>query len=347
MRLPLIAARSPCVLWRAALGLAAISLGACAAEDAGREPAPAAASWSTLSGQAPLVIAHRGASGERPEHSEAAYKLALEQGADVLEPDLQMSADGVLIVRHDPYLSTSTDIADRPEFEDRQASRFGRQDWWVSDFTARELQSLNTRQVFDDRSNAFDDQGPVLTFEDFLDFVSGEQILCDCVIAMEPEIKSPAEYAALGLDPLPVLLALLEERGLNRADAPVVIQSFDPAFLQRLRPQTPLKLAMLYAGPAEDGFDADGLTLPEIAEFADGVGAFKGVLINPDGSSTGYVEAAHALGLEVHAWTVRDDRTPVTGDTVEAELAALYRLGVDAVFTDHPATAVAVRASLR
>jgi glycerophosphoryl diester phosphodiesterase len=337
MRLSLIAA-----LW-----ISAFSLGACAAEDAGREPAPAAASWPTLSGEAPLVIAHRGASGERPEHSEAAYKLALEQGADVLEPDLQMSADGVLIVRHDPYLSTSTDIADRPEFADRRQARFGREDWWVSDFTAAELQSLNTRQVFDDRSDAFDDQYNVLTFEDFLDFISGEQILCGCVIAIEPEIKSPAEYTAMGLDPLPVLLAMLEERGLNREGAPVVIQSFEPAFLQRLRPQTPLPLAMLYAGPAEDGFDADGLTLNEIAEFADGIGAFKGVLINPDASSTGYVEAAHALGLEVHTWTVRDDRTPITGDTVEAELAALYRLGVDAVFTDHPATAVAVRDSLQ
>jgi glycerophosphoryl diester phosphodiesterase len=342
MRLPLIAARS-----LLALCIGAFCLGACAAEDAGREPAPAAASWSTLSGEAPLVIAHRGASGERPEHSEAAFKLALEQGADVLEPDLQMSADGVLIVRHDPYLSTSTDIADRPEFADRQQARFGREDWWISDFTAQELQSLNTRQVFDDRSDEFNDQYSVLTFEGFLDFISGEQILCDCVIAMEPEIKSPTEYAALGLDPLPVLLAMLEERGLNREGAPVVIQSFDPAFLQRLRPQTPLGLAMLYAGPAEDGFDADGLTLNEIAEFADGVGAFKGVLINPDGSSTGYVEAAHALGLEVHTWTVRADRTPITGDTVEAELAALYRLGVDAVFTDHPATAVAVRDSLQ
>jgi glycerophosphoryl diester phosphodiesterase len=250
-------------------------------------------------------------------------------------------------VRHDPYLSTSTDIADQPEFADRRQARFGREDWWVSDFTAAELQSLTTRQVFDDRSDAFDDQDSVLTFEDFLDFISGEQILCGCEIAIEPEIKSPAEYRALGLDPLPVLLAMLEERGLNREGAPVVIQSFDPAFLQRLRPQTPLPLAMLYAGPAEDGFDADGLTLNEIAAFADGIGAFKGVLINPDASSTGYVEAAHALGLEVHTWTVRNDRTPITGDTVEAELAALYRLGVDAVFTDHPATAVAVRDSLQ
>lgn len=331
----------------AAFGLGAVILSACAAENAAPETAAPAYDWATLSGEAPLVIAHRGASGARPEHSEAAFKLALAQGADVLEPDLQMSADGVLIVRHDPYLSTSTDIADRPEFAGRKSERFGREDWWVSDFTAAELQSLNTRQVFDDRSAEFDDRFAVLTFADFLDFVSEEQILCDCVIAIEPEIKNPAEYAAAGLDPLPVLLDMLAARGLDGEGAPVVIQSFEAGFLQRLRPQTPLKLAMLYAGPAEDGFDADGLTLAEIAQFADGVGAFKGVLINPDGTSTGYLEAAHALGLEVHTWTVRDDRTPITGASVEAELAALYRLGVDAVFTDHPATAVTVRDTLR
>ena len=325
---------------------AVLTLAACAAEEAPvMEPTPGV-DWPTRSGEPPLVIAHRGASGERPEHTEAAYKLALEQGADVLEPDLHMSADGVLIVRHDPYLSSSTDIADRPEFADRRTERFGRADWWVADFTAAELRTLNARQVMDDRSDDYDDQFGVLTFEDFLDFVSGEEILCDCVIAIEPEVKNPAEYAAMGLDPLPVLLAALEARGLAGPDAPVVIQSFDPAFLRRLRPETALPLAMLYAGPAEDGYDADGLTLPEIAEFADGVGAFKGVLINPDGTSTGYLEAAHALGLDVHVWTVRDDRTPITGETVEDELAALYRLGVDAVFTDHPATAVRVRDTL-
>ncbi|XBQ17606.1 MAG: glycerophosphodiester phosphodiesterase family protein [Oceanicaulis sp.] len=319
---------------------------ACAAETPDAPAAGAVYDWSTLTGVPPLVIAHRGASGERPEHTEAAYALALEQGADVLEPDLQMSADGVLIVRHDPYLSTSTDIAERPEFVDRRAVRNGREDWWVIDFTAAELRTLKARQVFDDRDRSFDDQFAVLTFGDFLDFVSEREILCDCRIPIEPEMKLPALYAGAGLDPAAALLGALSERGRAEGDGAVVIQSFDPAFLQALAPQTDLPLAMLYAGPAEDGFNAGGLTLAEIAEFADGVGAFKGVLLNTDGTSTGYLEAAHALGLEVHAWTVRDDRAPVTGETVEDELRALYALGVDAVFTDHPATAVRVREAM-
>jgi glycerophosphoryl diester phosphodiesterase len=326
----------------APLILAACSDAPDTAANMAADSAPAQ-SWATRSGEPPIIIAHRGASGARPEHSEAAYALALQQGADVLEPDLQMSSDGQLIVRHDPYLSTSTDVSSRPEFADRLSERNGRLDWWVIDFTAAELRSLTTRQVFEDRAQEYNDQYPVLTFEDFLDFVSEQQILCGCTIAMEPEIKLPGLYTAAGLDPLPALLDALDARDLHTADAPVVIQSFEPDFLRRLRPQTELALAMLYAGPGEDGYDAGGLTLQEIADFADGVGAFKGVLMDAGGASTGYLERAHALGLDVHVWTVRDDRTPLAGDTVQDELRALYALGVDAVFTDHPATAVAVR----
>lgn len=320
--------------------MAALVLTGCGAPRTGPD---APAGWTTLDGTAPRVIAHRGASGLRPEHSLPAYALAIEQGADVIEPDLQMSADGVLIVRHDPYLSSSTDIADRPDFAGRRAERFGRQDWWVADFTAAELATLMTRQVMEDRSKAHDDKSPVLTFEAFLDFVAAREAECGCTIGIAPEIKLPAEYAALGLDPLPALLAALDAHGLNRADAPVIVQSFDPVFLRRLNEASDVTLAMLYSGPDETGANAGGLSLEQIAGFADAVGPYKGVLFDETGASSGYLDAAHALGLEVHTWTVRDDREPVAGETVEDELRALYGLGVDAVFTDFPATAVAVR----
>lgn len=306
----------------------------------------AASVWATRNGQAPLVIAHRGASGLRPEHSQAAYQLALEQGADVLEPDLMVSSDGQLIVRHDPYLSTSTDVANRPEFADRQSEMMGRSDWWVFEFTAQELRSLTTRQVMDDRDPSFNDQYPVMTFADFLDYVSAEQIRCDCIIPIEPEVKLPSQHVAMGLDPLPLLIEALEAHDLNHADAPVVIQSFEAGFLQRLNEVSNVPLAMLFASADAPGYDADGLSIAEIASFADGIGANKAALITPEGESTGYVEEAHAHGLDVHVWTVRDDRTPITGDTVQDELRALYALGVDAVFTDFPETAVAVRAEM-
>ncbi len=313
------------------------------APDAGPERAPA---WATLTGEAPLVIAHRGASGYLPENAESAYRLAFEQGADILEPDLMMSSDGQLIVRHDPYLSTSTDIADRPEFADRRRTLMGREDWWVMDFTADELRSLRVRQVFEDRSSEHDDRDPVMTLDDFFDLVAELETECGCTLTTEPEIKLPAEHAAFGLDPLPALLDVLERRGLNREGAPVIIQSFDAPFLQRLRPLTPVTLAMLDGGGDDPAYNAGGLSLDEIAAFADAVGPHKSLLLNPDGSSTGYLEAAHALGLMVHTWTVRDDRPPHVGASVEDELRALYALGVDGVFTDQPDTAVAVRAAM-
>jgi len=313
------------------------------APQAGETNEASAPQWRTLDGAPPLVIAHRGASGLRPEHSQAAYQLALDLGADVIEPDLVMSSDGVLIVRHDPYLSHSTDIANRPEFADRRAQMMGREDWWISSFTAAELTTLTASQTMADRDQSYNGQYPVLTFDQFLDFVAAEQERCACEIAIEPEVKYPGELTAMGLDPLPALIASLDAHDLNRAEAPVVIQSFDADFLERLNAQTDVPLAMLYAGPDAEGANAGGRSLEEVAQFADGIGAYKSLLFTEDGDSTGFVQDAHDLGLVVHVWTVRDDRAPVVGETVQDELRALYAEGVDGVFTDFPGTAVAVR----
>ncbi|WP_440958552.1 glycerophosphodiester phosphodiesterase family protein [Oceanicaulis sp. LC35] len=299
--------------------------------------------WRTLDGQPTQVIAHRGASGLRPEHSQAAYQLALDLGADVIEPDLVMSSDGVLIVRHDPFLSHSTDIANRPEFADRRVEMMGQEDWWIPTFTAAELTTLTARQSMDDRDQSYNGQFPVLTFDQFLDFVAAEEDRCECVIAIEPEVKYPAELTAMGLDPLPALIASLEAHDLNRADAPVMIQSFDADFLERLNAVSDVPLAMLYAGPEAEGANAGGRSLEEIAQFADGIGAYKTLIFTPEGESTGFVAQAHALGLGVHVWTVRDDREPVVGESVQDELRALYAEGVDGVFADFPGTAVAAR----
>ncbi|MFN3835364.1 MAG: glycerophosphodiester phosphodiesterase family protein [Glycocaulis sp.] len=323
---------------------AALTLAGCSPAAEPESTAPETANpFPTLTGELPAVIAHRGASGYLPEHTEAAFQVAFEQGADILEPDLMVSRDGVLIVRHDPYLSTSTDVADRPEFADRRRELMGREDWWVIDFTAEELRSLNARQVFPDRSQEHNDQFPILTFGDFLDMVDGMQASCDCEIPVEPEIKLPAEHAAMGLDPLPILIAELDARGLNHEEALVIIQSFDAPFLERLRPLTPLPLAMLHYGD-EPGGNMNGYSLEQVAEFSDAVGVYKGLLLNADGSSTGYLEQAHALGLVVHAWTHRDDRPSLLSDgDTDDELRALLALGIDGIFTDFPDTAVRIR----
>lgn len=323
-------------------GLAGLLLAACS-PDSAESPS---AQWATRSGEAPLVIAHRGASGERPEHTLAAYELAIEQGADVIEPDLVVTADGVLVARHDAYLSTTTDVASRPEFADRQREMFGRSDWWVLDFTLDELKTLRAVQPMEDRTDAYDGLYQIPTFEEILDLVAARQDACGCVIGLEPEVKHPAEFAAAGLDPLPLLNAALLDHGLYAEDAPIVIQSFDPGFLIRMNAVAPVRLAMLYSGPDEPGYDMDGYPLDAVAQFADALGANKALLFDADGNDSGLVREAHALGLDVHVWTVRDDREPVVGENVQDELRALYALGVDGVFTDFPATALAVRGGM-
>jgi glycerophosphoryl diester phosphodiesterase len=321
---------------RAALLLVSLGVMACAA------PAEEA-SWNTRDGQPPMVIAHRGASGFLPEHTLEAYALAIEQGADVIEPDLVVTADGMLVARHDAYLSTTTNVAEHPEFADRRREFLGRNDWWVFDFTLDELRILRAIQPQPGRDTAFDGQFGIPTFEEILTLVDDAEADCACVIGLEPEIKHPEEFAAAGLDPLPLLNQALLDHGLFSEDAAVVVQSFDAGFLIRMNAVAPLRLAMLYSSPDEPGGDMNGYPLDVVAQFADGLGANKALLLNPDGSSTGLLEEAHALGLDIHVWTVRDDREPLVGHTVEDELRALYALGVDAVFTDFPVTAVRVR----
>ncbi len=329
---------------RIAILLTGLSVMACA-PPAGPSPAEAM-TWNTRTGAAPLVIAHRGASGDLPEHTLEAYSLAIEQGADVIEPDLVVTADGVLVARHDAYLSTTTNVADHPEFADRRRVFSGQSDWWVQDFTLAELRTLRAVQPHPDRDQSFNGLYNIPTFEEILTLVDAARAECGCVIGIEPEVKHPEEFAAAGLDPLPLLNQALLDHGLFAEDAPIVVQSFDAGFLIRMSAVAPVRLAMLYSSPDEPGGDMNGYPLDVVAQFAGGLGANKALLLNADGSSTGLLEEAHVLGLDVHVWTVRDDRVPLTGETVEDELRALYALGVDAVFADFPATAVRVRAEM-
>lgn len=309
--------------------------------DMAQQVEPVEFSWKTLNGQPPHVIAHRGASGERPEHTIEAYQLAIDQGADIIEPDLVMTSDGVLVARHDRYLSTTTNVADHPEFADRRRVSGGRDDWWVEDFSLEEMRTLRARQPFDGRSATFDDQFLVPTFEEVLDLAAEHGV------RTEPEVKSPGHFVSIGLDPMPELVRILRERGLEGADATTAIQCFEPDFLARLDGEVDTPLLMLVF-PMQELDPSVGPLVPTVAlnvlaEFADGVGPDKSLLIDAEGADTGFVARAHALGLAVHPWTFRDDR-PVADDvSIEEELRRIYALGVDGVFTDFPATALRVR----
>lgn len=303
------------------------------------------ASFTGYSRDRVLVIAHRGASGLRPEHTLEAYRLAIRQGADFIEPDLVMTKDGVLVARHDPWLSDSTNVSALPQFADRKRIMTGPDgqeinDWWVFDFTLAELKTLKARQVRENRTKAFDDKYDIPTFEEIIDLVNKESDFEGRKIGLYPEAKWPAQHAALGLDMQAGLIASLDAHDLNNADAPIYVQCFDPMFLMGLDKVSEVKLVQLdYENPAKPG--APTIPLERIAQYADAVGPYKGLLFDADsGETSGYGAKAAELGLGVHAWTFREDDLPVWAEDTAVELRAAVEAGATGVFTDFPGSTI-------
>ena len=322
----------------------------------------------------PTVIAHRGASGERPEHTRAAYELAIDQGADFIEPDLVMTRDGHLVVRHENEIGETTDVADRPEFAARRTTRdvdgAPITGWFTEDFTLAELKTLRARErlpALRPASAAFDGQEPILTFDEVIVIARDASARTGRVIGVAPELKHPSHFGALGLPMEDVFIAALERNGLTGAHAPVLIQCFEVGTLERLaaRIDSPLlQLMQAHGGPA----DRRGATyaematphgLAEIARYAGYIGV-QDLMVVPRDDAGRALEAssltkdAHAAGLKVVVWTFRaenvflpaqyrvGDASAAHGD-FEGWLKAIYALGVDAVFSDFPAAAVDVR----
>jgi len=290
--------------------------------------------YPTLTGEKPVIIAHRGASGILPEHTIEAYTLAIQQGADFIEPDLVMTQDGVLIARHDRYLSTTTDVSDRPEFVERKrtvATPAGsREDWWAEDFTLEEIKTLRARQSYPGRSKEYDDQYQIPTFEEVVDLAVASGV------GLYPETKSPSHHESVGLDMAAPLLKALEG-----VQVPVYIQSFEADILRRLAPRTEFKLVQLYSGDPRAAASGDDPPIEQAAAYAEGVGPYKLLLWSSPGVPSDFIARAHAAGLEVHPWTFRDDNLGDGFETPEAEVQAYWAIGVDGVFTDFPDTAAA------
>jgi len=297
--------------------------------------------------QPPIVIAHRGASGHRPEHTLASYELAIELGADFIEPDLVITRDGVLIARHENEISETTDVSARPEFADRRRTR--RIDgaevtgWFAEDFTLAEIKTLRARERLPFRDHSWDGRFEIPTFEEVLDLAVRRGV------GVYPETKHPSYFRRIGLPLEEPLLAALEARGWTDPDAPVFIQSFETANLRELRKQTGVRLIQLLEA------EGHGLATPEelawIATYADGIGPDKRLIV-PKGHDgrllppTSLVEDAHRAGLLVHPWTFRSDPqflAPEYGGRPEREYEQFYELGVDGVFSDFPEVAVRVR----
>ncbi len=282
--------------------------------------------------QKPIIIAHRGASGYLPEHTLEAYQLAIDLGADFIEPDMVFTKDGHLIARHDHYLSTSTNVADHPEFADRRTTRPGYdgEDWFSEDFTLAEIKTLRAKQTMPQRNHEADGKFEIPTMEEVFKLTRANGISASrkVPLGVYPETKLPGYFKSIGLDYKAALISELEKAEWWTDPFPIFVQSFEADILislKQLKPELPL---IMLIERKQD------LQLEKYAQFADGIGPFKGLLVTKGGKSTGIIEQAHALGMEVHPWTFRSDQLPQEFNSPQAEYDFFFELGVDGVFSD-------------
>jgi glycerophosphoryl diester phosphodiesterase len=325
----------------------------------------------------PIVIGHRGASGYRPEHTLAAYQLAIDMGADFIEPDLVSTKDHVLVARHENDITATTDVSAQPEFADRRTTKtidgVSITGWFTEDFTLAELKTLRAKERLPDvrpANTAFDGLYQVPTLQQVIDLAKQRHV------GIYPETKHPTYFRSIGLPLEEPLLATLHANGYRGPNAPVFIQSFEVGNLKELNRKTRLPLVQLLdatgrpydfvvAGDPRTYADlATPAGLAEIATYAEGIGPNKNLIVPRDAqnrltSPTMLVRDAHRAGLVVHPWTFRRENTflpedfrqgnpaspfylQATGD-FPAELRLFYKLGVDGLFSDNPDVAVAVR----
>jgi glycerophosphoryl diester phosphodiesterase len=288
--------------------------------------------WRTLDGSPPLILAHRGASGPRPEHTLEGYQLALDQGADVIEPDLVPSADGVMFARHDPGMARSTDIAARAEFQARQHEG----DWRSDSLTAKEIDTLRAIQPFPGRSQAFDGKFSVPRWQAVLDWAATAARERKGKVILYPELKSPADFIARGVDPV---RSFIDSVTNLPAGVEVWVQCFEFEPLRRVHEATGLHCCL--------GIDVKDDWLAAIREhgaWLSSLGVNKKLLQAPSGGDPArLVDAAHAAELRVDGWTYRDDRVGAGFEKVEDELRDALVSGIDGLFCDFPATGLAAR----
>jgi glycerophosphoryl diester phosphodiesterase len=352
---------------------------------------PASASRSDFTGKdargsRPIVIGHRGASGYRPEHTLASYRLAIDLGADFIEPDLVSTKDGCLVARHENEISGTTDVAEHPEFAARKTNKTidGRTaiGFFTEDFTLAELKTLRARERLPElrpHNTRFDRQLEIPTWTEVIALAQTESRARGRSIGLYPETKHPSYFESIGLPLEDALLHALHAAGYAGPTDPVFIQSFETRNLQKLRALTGLRLIQLIdqglapfdfiaAGDARTYADLlapDGLAF--VAGYADGIGVHKDLVVPRDAEqrllpATRLIEHAHARRLAVHAWTFRAENFFLPADfrigdaaatgfaaargDLHEELKLFLRLGLDGVFCDQPDIAVATRTGL-
>lgn len=332
-----------------------------------------------LEDRKPLIIAHRGASGYLPEHTIEAYQKAIDLGADYIEPDLVMTKDGVLVVRHEPMLSQTTNISELDQFihhkKKRKLDGVWVEDWFVCDLNLEEIKALKARQAFPDRPQNLNDQFEIPTFEEVIQLVLEQKH----EVGIYPETKHPKFHQEIDLALTDTLLQVLNKYGLNSAKSPVFIQSFEVENLQNIRAESTVKTIQLISagGVNQDGtldfqiradraisevmpydfyIHGDGRSYKDlitdegldfIQTYANGIGVWKPFIIPYDSNfqalkHTDIIDRAHEKGLLIHAYTFRNESKRLLtnyNNKPELEYKAFYALGLDGVFTDFIETA--------
>jgi len=318
----------------------------------------------------PIVIAHRGASGERPEHTLAAYQLALEQGADFIEPDLVITKDGVLVCRHENEIGGTTNVADKPEFAGRKTKKEidgkSLEGWFTEEFTLAELKQLRAKERLPEvrkGNTAYDGQFEIPTFEEVLKLLRDWKKKSGKTAGVYPETKHPTYFGMLDLPLEKPLLELVKKYGYDKRDAPIFIQSFETSNLKLMRKRTKARLIQLIdviGRPfdwtlAEDKRTYAQLITPggltDISTYADGIGVPKDFVITRDadgnlGAVTNLIRDAKQSSLLVHVWTFRNEDQFLPKNLAgkpEEELKRFFAAGVDGIFSDYPSLAVKVR----
>jgi len=331
----------------------------------------ATSTFNTLNGKPPIIIGHRGASGYRPEHTLAAYELAISMGADFIEPDVVSTKDGMLIARHENEISETTDVSDRPEFSARKATKSidGKNvtGWFTEDFTLAEIKTLKAKERLPFRNQSYNGQFPVPTLQEVIDLAKLKTTETGRIIGIYPETKHPTYFQSINLALEAPLVKILKANGYTTKNSPVFIQSFEVANLQQLRQMIDVPLVQLLDSAENQPYDfvvkGDRRTygdltnlaeLRKIAEYAQAIGPFKRLILpatadNKLKTPTTLVQNAHAVGLALHPWTFRnEDRylaIDYNGDS-KAEYRQFFNLGVDGLFSDFSDTAVQVRNSM-
>ncbi|WP_425247955.1 glycerophosphodiester phosphodiesterase [Streptomyces sp. NEAU-NA10] len=328
----------------------------------------------------PTIIGHRGASGYRPEHTFGSYQLALDLGADIVEAgDLVPTKDGHLVCRHEPEIGGTTDVASHPEFADRRTTKVldgvSTTGWFTEDFTLAELKTLRaTERIPANRphNTLYDGRWEIPTFEEVLKWQDEQTRKRGKQVWIYPELKHPTYFRKLGLGLEERVAKLLRKYGKDGRNAPVILQSFEPTSIQRLNKLVDNPLVVLLSGATTRPWDfvetgdprtvADLVTrkgLREIAGYAQGIGPTLDLVIPKDASGnlttpTTLVKDAHAVGLILHPYTMRNENPFLpanfrkgTDADAYGDVFGAYRTyfatGIDGVFTDQPDTGLLAR----